>query len=321
MNFLSIQQLYKQYSKENIALENFSLEVSKGSIWSLVGESGSGKSTLLELIAGLKVQDQGAVYLKGRKILNPEEELVAGYDEIQLIHQQNNLYPNSTVEENISRPLLQYDKRYKEERVEILLDMLHLHHHRKKLPKQLSGGQQQKVAIGRALSIEPEILLLDEPFSSLDNIQKRELIEELKAMFEKLEVTVIFVTHDMDDAMTMTDQLCILKKGRLIQKGLAHQLYERPENRYVAKLFSELNPLPKQPNTYVRPSDLMLLNEPNGIVGEVHSKQFLVSYNRLTILLREFDLEWKVEDRERRYKKGDRIFLGYEEDKVLKFLK
>ncbi|MEX2591501.1 MAG: ABC transporter ATP-binding protein [Anditalea sp.] len=319
MSILSIQQLYKKYGKEGSALEDFSMEISKGSIWSLVGESGSGKSTLLKIIAGLEVQDQGAVYLKGNKILNPAERLVAGYEEIQLIHQQNNLYPHSTVEENIARPLLQYDKRYKMERVEILLELLHLQQHRGKLPKQLSGGQQQKVAIGRALSIEPEILLLDEPFSSLDNIQKRGLIEELEAMFEKLEVTVIFVTHDIDDAMTMTDQLCIIKKGKLIQKGLAHNLYERPESLYVAKLFSELNPLPEQPNSYVRPSELMFTKESNGIKGEVISKQYLVSYNRLTILLREFGLEWKVEDRERKYEKGDQVYIGYEEEKILKF--
>lgn len=319
MSFLSIQHLYKQYGKENVALEDFSMEILKGSIWSLVGESGSGKSTLLKIIAGLEVQDQGAVFLNGNKVLNPVEKLVAGNEDIQLIHQQNNHYPHSTVEENIARPLLQYDKSYKQERVETILELLNLQHHKKKLPKQLSGGQQQKVAIGRALSIEPEILLLDEPFSSLDNIQKRGLIEELKEKFEKLKVTVIFVTHDIDDAMIMADQLCIIKKGKIIQKGLSDHLYERPESLYVAKLFSELNPLPSEANSYIRPSGLMLSKPPYGIKGDVIGKQYLVPYNRLTVLLEESGLEWKVEDKERKFEKGDQVYLDYEEKKVLKF--
>lgn len=319
MSFLSIENISKKYGRGEDALSDFSLEVSKGHVWSLVGESGSGKSTLLRIISGNEIQDQGTVYLKGNKILNPSEKLVPGYDEVQLIHQQNNLYSFSTVEENISRPLLLYDKAYKEERVKSVLNLLQLDQHKQKLPEQLSGGQQQKVAIGRALSTEPEVLLLDEPFSSLDNIQKRELIGELKAIFEQLAMTVIFVTHDIDDAMVMTDHLCIIKKGKIIQKGSSSQLHKNPENRYVAKLFSDINPLPELDNAYLRPFDLRIKRDRKGIEGEVMSCQYLVPYNLLTVRLKDSGFEWKVNDRKRDFEKGEQIFLSYEKDDIIRF--
>jgi iron(III) transport system ATP-binding protein len=319
MNFLSIQGLSKLYENNIPALTDFSLEISKGTIWSIVGESGSGKSTLLKIISGLEEQQKGAVYLGGVKIQNPTEKLVAGYNEIQLIHQHNNLYPNSTVEENIGRPLLLFDKEYKKERVEALLELLDLQPFRKKLPRQLSGGQQQKVAIGRALSNEPEILLLDEPFTGLDSQQKRKLIEELRKIFEELQITVLLVTHDIDDAMTMTDRLCIIKKGKLIQQGLAPKIFASPHNAYVAGLFSELNLLPDQAQAYIRPSDILLKKDQKGIRGEVKDSVFLVPYNRLTILLEGSGIHWKVEDKARHYQKGDKIFMGYDESKILRF--
>jgi ABC-type Fe3+/spermidine/putrescine transport system ATPase subunit len=317
MTFLSIQHISKQYDQDNHALIDFSLQVKKGEVWSIVGESGSGKSTLLRIVAGLESQDRGEVYVNGDKILNPTQKLVPGYEEIQLIHQQHNLYPNSTVAENIARPLLLFDKKYKEERVDLLLDLLNLKPHRNKLPKELSGGQQQKVAIGRALSIEPEILLLDEPFSSLDNIQKSALISELKLTFKELKVTVLLVTHDIDDAMTMTDKLCIIKNGEIAQKGKARQIHEKPKSYYVAKLFTELNPIPGQEGCYIRPLDLVLDGEGFGASGMVKEAQYLVSHNLLSVSVDGVAQQWKVEDKARRYRKGDRVHLSWDQKKVL----
>lgn len=316
MTFLSIQHISKQYDQDNHALTDFSLQVKKGEVWSVVGESGSGKSTLLRIVAGLESQDSGEVYINGDKILNPTEKLVPGYEEIQLIHQQHNLYPNSTVAENIVRPLLLFDKAYKEERLELLLELLHLKAYRDKLPRELSGGQQQKVAIGRSLSIEPEVLLLDEPFSSLDNIQKRALISELKLIFEELKITVLLVTHDIDDAMTMTDKLCIIKNGKIVQKGKARQIHEQPESYYVAKLFTELNPLSGQESFYIRPSDLVLGEGELGVSGVVKDAQYLVAYNLLSVAVDGISQQWKVEDRARKYKKGDRIHLSWDQEKA-----
>lgn len=317
MTFLSIQHIVKQYDQDNHALRDFSLEVGKGEIWSIVGESGSGKSTLLQIVAGLESQNGGEVYINGDKILNPTQKLVPGYEEIQLIHQQHNLYPNSTVAENIARPLLLFDKAYKEERLDLLLGLLQLQAHKDKFPKELSGGQQQKVAIARALSIEPEVLLLDEPFSSLDNIQKRELISELKLTFRELKITVLLVTHDVDDAMTMTDKLCIIKNGKIAQKGKAKQIHEKPKNYYVAKLFTELNPLPGKADFYVRPSDLILEEGELGVSGIVKEAQYLVAHNLLSVAVDGTSQQWKVEDRARTYKKGDEIHFNWDQGKVL----
>lgn len=320
MSFLFIDHIDKQYDADSEALIDFSLKVNQGSIWSLVGESGSGKSTLLRIVAGLEAQDRGQVHFKGEKILNPKQKLVPGYEEIQLIHQYHNLYPHSTVEENITRPLLRFNQKYKDERLELLLELLGLEQHRRKLPRELSGGQQQKVAIARALSAEPEVLLLDEPFSSLDNIQKRELISELKTIFRQLKVTVLLVTHDIDDAMMMTDQICIIQKGEIVQQGTSSIIHQNPKNYYVAKLLSELNPIPGQESLFIRPSDVIVAQAHPGLKATVGDVQYLIAYNQLSVSVEGSPSAWSLEDRKRVYKKGDQLFLRWDKEKTL-FLK
>lgn len=319
MSYLKIDSIQKSFQEGLPVIRNFSLEIPKGQIISLVGESGSGKSTLLRIIAGLESRNEGEVFLNGVRIQNPKEQLVPGIDEIQLVYQDYHLYSKSTVEENILRPLLLFDKKYKEYRLEMLLDLLGLNAFRDKLPRQLSGGQQQKVAIGRALSVEPQVLLLDEPFSSLDTIQRRELIGELKSMFKNLGVTVLFVTHDLDDALQMTNDLVIMQKGRLIQKGHPEEIFSKPKNLYAAKLFSELNPLPAKPNSFIRPSDITLFKS-SGIPAKITEKQYLVHYNQLTVKLSDGTF-WKVEDKKRVFEVGEKVFLKWEEGKEIAFSK
>lgn len=319
MSYLKINSIQKSFQEGLPVIRNFSLEIPKGQIISLVGESGSGKSTLLRIIAGLESRNEGEVFLSGVRIQNPKEQLVPGIDEIQLVYQDYHLYPKSTVEENILRPLLLFDKKYKEYRLEMLLDLLGLNAFRDKLPRQLSGGQQQKVAIGRALSVEPQVLLLDEPFSSLDTIQRRELIGELKSMFKNLGMTVLFVTHDLDDALQMTNDLVIMQKGRLIQKGHPEEIFSKPKNLYAAKLFSELNTLPAKPNSFIRPSDIILFKS-SGIPAKITEKQYLVHYNQLTVKLLDGTF-WKVEDKKRVFEVGEKVFLKWEEGKEIAFSK
>ncbi|AWW31560.1 ABC transporter ATP-binding protein [Echinicola strongylocentroti] len=318
MSYLKVSEVSKRYDEQNVALEKFSLQVQRGGVVSMVGESGSGKSSLLRIIAGLEVQSAGVVHLGDQKILNPEQKLVPGYDEIQLIHQEYKLYPNSTVEENIARPLLLYDKDYQRERTEEILELLSLGDFRDKKPRQLSGGQQQKVAIGRALSIEPEVLLLDEPFSSLDVIQKRELIEELKVIFDSLEVTVIFVTHDVDDALLMSEELLIIQKGKLVQHGNVREIFWKPANEYVARLFGYLNPVPGKKGAYVRPSEVRLTAE-NGLKANVVKQQFLLHYNLLTVKLADSGALWKVDDPSRALEVGSEVFLDYQKEQLIQF--
>lgn len=317
MSFLKIDQIDKSYEQEKPVLLDFSLDLPKGKITSLIGESGSGKSTLLRIIAGTENRDSGEIILDGERILNPREKLVPGYDEIQLVYQDYKLFPNSTVSENIQRPLLQYDKAYRQQRLEKILSMLDLETFRDKLPKELSGGQQQKVAIGRALSLEPSVILLDEPFSSLDTIQRRELIAELKLMFQKLNITVLFVTHDLDDALQMSDSLVIIRKGKIVQSGNVESIFLKPKNLYAAKLFSHLNTIPESKNSYIRPSDISLFKT-SGLKSKVIGKQYLIHYNQLTVELPSGQL-WQVEDKKRMFEIGDRVFLKWEKEKEISF--
>ncbi|MDF2159150.1 ABC transporter ATP-binding protein [Algoriphagus sp. CAU 1675] len=313
-NFVA-QNLSKSYNQQT-ALQNFSISLKKGEFVSIVGESGSGKSTLLRIMAGLEEQDSGEVFLDGQQILGPKKKLVAGYDEIKLIHQDYHLYPNSSVAENIARPLLHYDKAYTQSRVESLLRQLGLEAFKERLPRQLSGGQQQKVAIATALAIEPEVLLLDEPFSSLDTIQKHQLIAELKDLFTELETTVIFVTHDLDDALRLTDNLIILQKGEMVQEGNSQDLCQGPQTRYVASLFSPINLIPDRFDSFVRPCDVRLRTK-GSVLGHVVDSRFLVHYNSLQIRLKNGGDIWEVDDPFRKYKKGDRVYLHWDEESVL----
>jgi len=315
MTFLSIRHLSKSYDS-HVALHDFSLELARGEFLSIVGESGSGKSTLLRLISGLMIQSGGEVRLEEKLIENPAQKLVPGYDEIKLIHQDYQLFPNSTVEENISRPLLQYDAKYRAQRVSRLMSQLGLENYKDRLPRQLSGGQQQKVAIAQALAVEPEVLLLDEPFSHLDAIQKRKLIFELKELLQEMGTTVIFVTHDLDDALRLTDSLLILQKGKVVQKGNSKDLCEHPKSRYVARLFSPINLIPDRFNSYIRPADVRLRTR-GELLGHVVEQRYLVHYNSLLIRLREGGHIWEVDDPLRKYQVGDRVYLQFNEEKVL----
>lgn len=318
MSFFNVKKIKKSY-QGTVALREFSLNLDRGEFLSIVGESGSGKSTLLRIMAGLEVQDSGQVFLEKEEILNPKKKLVPGYDQVKLIHQDYHLLPNSTVLENIRRPLLQYDKSYAKAREEKLLEQFGLKGFQDRFPRQLSGGQQQKVAIAAALAIEPEVLLLDEPFSSLDTIQKHQLIDELGQMFKELKTTVIFVTHDLDDALRLTDNLIILKKGAVVQNGNSFDLCTNPKSQYVARLFSPINAIPDQKDAFIRPNEVKLRSK-GGLLGHVVDLRFLVHFNSLQIKLKESGQIWEVDDPQRKYQVGDRVYLQWEEKKVLRLL-
>ncbi|MHA7130032.1 ABC transporter ATP-binding protein [Algoriphagus namhaensis] len=317
MSFFRIENVAKTFG-EHQALRPFSIDLPKGQFLAIVGESGSGKSTLLRIMAGLEVQDSGEVWLGDMRIENPKEKLVSGYDKIKLIHQDYHLYPNSTVEENISRPLLSFDQSYRKKRVESLLKLLKLDALRARFPRELSGGQQQKVAIAKAMSVEPDVLLLDEPFSSLDPIQTYELMGELKFIFQTSGTTVILVTHDLDHALSLTDNLLILKKGKVVQKGDSKSLCTAPKSEYVARLFSPINALSGEKKAFIRPSDVKLRSS-RGELAHVVDSRFLVHYNSLQIKIKETQAIWEVDDPDRRFQVGDRVYVSWEEEKVLRF--
>ncbi|SEJ18074.1 iron(III) transport system ATP-binding protein/putative spermidine/putrescine transport system ATP-binding protein [Cyclobacterium xiamenense] len=318
MVFLSIRGLDKTYPGDIVALHDLSLEIQKGERWAVIGSSGSGKSTLLRLIAGLEAQDAGEVLLDGEKIKNSNEKLVAGYDAIQLVRQDNGLYPHSTVAENIRRPLLQYDKTYGAERLESLLALFGLLRKRDAYPRQLSGGEQQKVAIARALSLEPEVLLLDEPFNSLDSLQKRDLLDELNLIFRELELTLLMVTHDIQDALLLTDRLCVVSPGgKLVRQGTIREIHQHPQSPYVAGFFGPLNAVPGREGYYLRPADVTVPEGKGKATGTVLINRYFPEHDLLTVAVAGAAQPWQVADPQRGFSQGQTIQLTWDESRVL----
>lgn len=209
------------------ALDAVSLEFSRGKITVVLGPSGSGKTTMLKIISGLIVPDHGNVYIGDRDVTkDPPWER-----DVSMVFQHPALFPHMTGLENICLPLRKCDK----EKVMDIAERLDIVHVLDKKPEQMSGGEQQRVAIARALITEPSVLLLDEPFAHLDVIIKEKLMEDLLKIFKEFDITVIHVTHDQDEALTLADNLAILISGRIIEDGPAEDVYMKPKTSLGAK--------------------------------------------------------------------------------------
>ena len=227
----------------NPTVENISFEISKGQNVAIIGESGCGKSTLLKLLYGLYNLDSGEIFYKGNPIFGPKYNLIPGEDYIKYLAQDFDLMPYITVEENVGKFLSNIYKEEKKARVQELLSMVEMTEFAKVKAKYLSGGQQQRVALARVLALEPEILLLDEPFSQIDSFRKNSLRRNLFNYFKKKEITCIIATHDSTEALSFSDEIIVLQNGKLVAKGNSRKLYENPPSYYVASLFGEVNQL------------------------------------------------------------------------------
>ena len=240
-----------------VALDDVSLEVEGGSLTALLGPSGSGKSTLLRIIAGLETPDTGEILLSGKDAtaLAPQKRNVG------FVFQHYAPFKHMTVRENIAFGL-KVRKRPKaevHERVEELLNLVQLQGFGHRYPAQLSGGQRQRMALARALAPEPQVLLLDEPFGALDARVRAELREWLLHLHDVVHVTTVFVTHDREEAMEVSDQIAVLNEGRLEQVGAPRELYDEPASEFVMRFVGDANEVG---GVLVRPHDLELLPEP-----------------------------------------------------------
>lgn len=213
------------------AVQDVSLTVERGQIFTLLGPSGCGKSTLLRAIAGYRLPDSGAILLDGQDVtgLRPQQRHVG------MVFQNYALFPHMTVAENVGFSLRQrrIQRTRREARIGEMLDLVRLGGLEKRYPSQLSGGQQQRVTLARALAFEPRILLLDEPFSALDRYLQEEMQSELKRVQRELNVTTVFVTHDQDEALGLSDRIGVMRAGHLEQVGAPQEIYERPCSRFV----------------------------------------------------------------------------------------
>ena len=235
-SILEISKLSKSYDGKVKVLSDFNFKMESGKICAIVGESGSGKSTLLRLIAGLERPDGGeikvaqSVVSDNIKIVKPQSR------NIGLVFQDFTLFPHLTVEQNITYGV----KENKSKVIEDLLKLVKMEGYNKSYPSQLSGGQEQRVALARTLAIKPKLLLLDEPFSSLDVGLRSELRKEIKGIVKKLKTSMIFITHDISDAIDIADEIIFLKNGKIVQHSPISELSKSSENEDISNIMSEL---------------------------------------------------------------------------------
>jgi len=255
---ISVQHVSKRFGDFQ-ALDDVSLDVENGGLTALLGPSGSGKSTLLRVIAGLEQGDTGTVYISG----NDATALPAHRRDVGFVFQHYAAFKHMTVAKNIAFGL-EIRKRPKQEiraRVADLVSLVQLDGFADRYPSQLSGGQRQRMALARALAVEPEVLLLDEPFGALDARVRRDLREWLRRLHEEVHVTTVFVTHDQEEAMEVADDIVVMNRGRIEQVGTPAEVYEKPANEFVMGFVGQAHLIAGE---WVRPHDLEIRLEPNG---------------------------------------------------------
>lgn len=269
-----VENVSKQFGSFQ-AVDSVSLEIKAGSLVALLGPSGSGKSTLLRLIAGLERPDTGKIWLTGAD---------ATYQSVQdrnigFVFQHYALFKHLTVRQNIAFGLeiRKVPPAKVRARAETLLELVQLKGLGDRYPSQLSGGQRQRVALARALAVEPSVLLLDEPFGALDAKVRKDLRAWLRRLHDEVHVTTVFVTHDQEEAMEVSDQIVVMNKGRVEQVGTPAEIYDRPASAFVMSFIGPVNVLPSSsrifqdsgfdsthPQIFLRPQDVIVQTQPNG---------------------------------------------------------
>lgn len=259
---LEIQNISFSYD-EDPTIDTISFEIKKGQNIAVLGESGCGKSTLLKLIYGIYDLKSGSISYNQKPILGPKFNLIPGEDYIKYLAQDFDLMPYITVAENVGKFLSNIYPEKKKQRIDELLEIVEMSAFANVKAQYLSGGQQQRVALARVLALEPEILLLDEPFSHIDNFRKNALRRNLFAYLKEKEITCLVATHDSTDALSYADEIIVLQKGQIVTKGYSFDIYNNPYNKYVASLFGEVNELKLSQFTFVEAEDENILLYPH----------------------------------------------------------
>ena len=259
---LIIENLTKKFGK-NEGVENINLSVKEHELLTLLGPSGCGKTTILRAIGGFNQIDSGRILLDGKEIQNlqPEKRPTG------MVFQSYNLWPHMTVYENMAfgMQIRKCPKEQIKKEIKKMLELVRMEGSEKKYPNQLSGGQQQRIAIARALVLKPSLLLLDEPFSALDAKIRGQMREELKRIQREAGLTVIFVTHDQEEAMAISDRIAVMRRGYMEQVGKPEEIYDHPKTRFVAEFIGEMNFIEENGSSFaVRPEDVTLQHDQNG---------------------------------------------------------
>ena len=242
-NFGRVQftDVVKDYGKVR-AVNGTTLSIDPGQLVTLLGPSGCGKTTTLRMIAGLELPTAGRIEIGDTDVSN----LPATYRNVAMVFQSYALFPHMSVLDNVSYGLrmTKVPKAEAYARAEATLGLVGLEGYGSRLPSELSGGQQQRVAVARAVVLQPEVLLLDEPLSNLDAKLRRQVREEIRALQQRLQVTTIYVTHDQEEAMAVSDRIIVMEKGEVAQDGTPQDLYEHPRSRFIASFIGEANLVP-----------------------------------------------------------------------------
>lgn len=255
---VELKNLTKIYG-QNTVVDHINLEIENGTLVSILGPSGCGKTTTLRMIAGFEHPEDGDVLFDGQSV----GQVPVNKRNIGMVFQSYALFPHMTVEQNVAYGLEQHGAAKSEipGRVREALEMVHMEEFSKRKPKQLSGGQQQRVALARALVIRPRVLLLDECLSALDKKLRVEMQSELRRILEESQVTTFFVTHDQEEAMTLSDTIVVMRDGVIEQTGTPYEVYERPANRFVAGFLGKANFIEENGVTYaVRPEKIKIVS-------------------------------------------------------------
>lgn len=261
---------FSYQEKPTIKSVSFSLE--KGKNLAIIGESGCGKSTLLKLIYGLYDLDEGNLFWNGIEILGPKFNLIPGVDAMKYLAQDFDLMPFITVAENVGKYLSNIYPEKKAERITALLETVEMSEFAHVKAKNLSGGQMQRVALARVLAKEPEVLLLDEPFSHIDSFRKNSLRRKLFRYLKEKQITTIFATHDSSDVLAFADKVIILKDGQLLEQDSPKSIYNHPKSKYIASLFGDVNEVEIEgKTTFIYPNQFEIVAKSNLQVVVVNS--------------------------------------------------
>ena len=277
---IAVRDAVKSYGSF-LAADRINIDIEPGEFITLLGPSGSGKTTLLNLLAGFQALDGGEILVDGRPVHNiPTHKRGFG-----MVFQSYALFPNMTVTQNVAFPLRMagLDRATTEQRVAETLDIMRLSEHAKKLPSQMSGGQQQRVAIARAIVRRPKVVLMDEPFSALDRRLRESVQIEIRDLHRRIGSTILFVTHDQGEALTMSDRIAVLDAGKIIQIGSPLDIYRRPGNRFVASFIGESNLI--EADILQKRGSTMTLKNRAGYVFNAESRN-AIDVGRVTVLVR-----------------------------------
>lgn len=241
---LKVNQLLFSYPHQHPAVDQISFEVQTGEHIALIGESGCGKSSLLHLIFGKLQPNSGSVVWNGKAVQGPMQKLIPGEEDVKLLTQEFDLMPFISVEQNITKYLSRMYPERNHQRCNELLEVVDLVGYGNRMVKALSGGQKQRVAIAQCLANQPKLLLMDEPFSHIDQFKKNKLRRRLFQFLKKENITCIFATHDPKDMLHFSDKTLVMSNAKLIDFRTPNKLYENPKNKLVASLFEEANVVP-----------------------------------------------------------------------------